>query len=193
MSRFYFLDDNCMYDYDKNGNSLTFRFDYTKRLGFAKKRYKYRIVSCTLNELPFITDKIVELRLNVVVYTSHWSRYEEEARNFVNISPKVWDNIFFERSGLVSACFNFKCEIDGQHINLILNPNLDKSLWKKSNSRKSMDIAYFSGKLPFSSYLRLYFFVFILRENLDFYDYANSDDFYDDEDILDIDEDAFNL
>ena len=50
-----------------------------------------------------------------------------------------------------------------------------------------MDISYFSGTLPFSSYLQLYFSVFISRENLDI------DDFYDDDDDDDIDPDVFNL
>ena len=130
---------------------------------------KYRLAMCTHNKLPFIVDKIVELRFNVVVGKYNWNRFKQEIENF----HKFYDSELTD--DYHNSCLLLK---DDKYIELTtLNFELNESLWWISQSRKSKVISSFNSQespLSFSRCLEIYFSMFVLRENLD-----NDDDFID--------------
>ena len=131
---------------------------------------------CTHNRLPFIVDKIIELRFNVVVGKNIWNRFKQEVEDFHNFyDSEITDN--YHNSSLFLK--------DDKYIELTIpNLELNESLWWISQTRKSKVISSFNTQetpLPFSRCLEIYFSMFVLRENLD-----NDDDFDDDSRIISI-------
>ena len=128
---------------------------------------------CTHNKLPFIVDKIVDLRFNVVVGKNIWNRFKQDVENFHKFYDREITDVYHNSNLLLK---------DDRYIELTI-PNLElkESLWWISQTRKSKVISSFNTQespLPFSSCLEIYFSMFVLRENLD-----DDDDFmdYDDE------------
>jgi len=124
---------------------------------------------CTHSKLPFIVDKIVELRFNVVVGKNIWNRFKQDVENFHKYYDSEITDTYHNSSLLLK---------DDMYIELTI-PNLElkESLWWISQTRKSKVISSFNTQespLPFSRYLEIYFSMFVLRENLD-----NDDDFID--------------
>ena len=124
---------------------------------------------CTHNNLPFIVDKIVELRFNAVVRKNIWIKFKQDIENFHKYyGNEITDN--YHNSCLLLT--------DDKYIEITIpNFELKESLWWISQTRKSKVISSFNTQespLPFSTYLEIYFFMFVLRENLD-----------DDEDFID--------
>ena len=124
---------------------------------------------CTHSKLPFIIDKIVELRFNVVVRKCRWNRFIQEIENFHKFHDSAITDDYH------NSCLLLK---DDKYIELTtLNLELNESLWWISQTRKSKVISSFNtqeSSLPFSRCLEIYFSMFVLRENLD-----NDDDFID--------------
>ena len=124
---------------------------------------------CTHSKLPFIVDKIVELRFNVVVSKYNWNSFNQEMKNFhKDYDIEITDN--YHNSSLLLK--------DDKYIELTI-PNLElkESSWWISQTRKSKVISTFNTQespLPFSRCLEIYFSMFVLREDLD-----------DDEDFID--------
>lgn len=135
----------------------------------TKDETKYRIATCTFNEIPFILDKIIELRFNAVVGKNIWNRFKQEVENFhMFYGSEITDD--HHNSSLLLK--------DDKYIELTI-PNLElkESLWWISQTRKSKVISAFNTQespLPFSRCLEIYFSMFVLRENLE-----NDDDFID--------------
>lgn len=174
ISRFYFIDSNCEYKYNKPDKILKFRFNYRKNLEnpvLTGDGTKYRLATCTLNKLPFIVDKIVGLRFNVVVGKYIWNRFKQEIENFHNFYNSETTDVYHNSSLVLK---------DDKYIELTIpNLELNESLWWISQTRKSKVISSFNTQeypLPFSRCLEIYFSMFVLREDLD-----------DDEDFIDID------
>lgn len=171
MKNFFYISDNCRYLYDKQKNSLIFRINYTKRIGTNNSGDKYRIVSIS-KILPFILDKKVDLRFNMVIAKTRWEGYLEEVKSFNKLYGKV-----------VHEDFNLKCIlIDHEYLDFIINPNISKSKWLKSNTGKSMTISCIReeyGILPFSKYLRVFFALFIqgiTMKDDDYYEFFEKDE-----------------
>lgn len=124
---------------------------------------------CTYNKLPFIVDKIIALRFNVVVGKNIWNRFKQDVENFHKFYDSEITDDYHNSSLLLK---------DDKYIELtILNLELDESLWWIFQTRKSKVISSFNTQespLPFSSSLEIYFSMFVLREDLD-----------DDEDFID--------
>ncbi len=135
---------------------------------------KYRLSTCTFNYLPFIFDKVIELRFNAVVGKYNLNKFKQEIENIHRFyGSKVTDE--YHNSHLVLK--------DDRYIELTTpNLELNESLWWISQSEKSKVISSFNSQeslLPFSDCLEIYFSMFVIRENLD-----NDDDFIHENDGL---------
>ncbi len=135
---------------------------------------KYRLSTCTLSRLPFIFDKVIELRFNVVVGKYNLNKFKQEVENIHR----------FYDSKVTDECHNSRLVLkDNRYIELITpNLELDESLWWISQSEKSKVISSFNSQespLPFSDCLEIYFSMFVIRENLN-----NDDDFIHENDGL---------
>ena len=173
MGRYFFLNENCQYKYNRNERTLKFRFNYKKNSKVTNDGTKYRISSCTRYQLPFILDRKFDLRLNAVVRKTKWEEFKREIAYFYK----------YYGVEIVDPYHNSKLKlVDDLYIEIeITKLDFNESSWWVSQTRKSKVVSSFNTwdvPLPFSNHLEIYFTMFIRRENLD--DENDFDDNFDD-------------
>ncbi len=158
-----YLSSNLQYKL-KEGQ-LIFRFKYDVNqipLEQTRDGYKWRIVSCVRNEVPWCDDRRLDLRFNVNVKKFYYRTYKEEITKFGEFSGLEISDKFH----------NSKLVLENEFVKIIvLYPERPESEMWISQTRKSKVLSSFTIpsdiSLPFSRCLEIYFSYYTLREYLE--------------------------